>query len=193
MRVIAGIRKGHRLLAPHGNRVRPTSDRVRTVLFDILGASVAGAKVLDLFAGAGGLGIEALSRGAASADFVDNDRGHAETIRANLSRTHLDDRGRVIVQDALAYLSAGEMRHSYTLIFADPPYQFSSYETLLDLAARHGNLAEGGRMILEVSSRTESAPKAELLDLIASRTVGETALLFYQAKHEQTGDLSGNL
>ena len=116
MRVVAGTRGGRRITAPKGRDVRPTSDRVREALFSILGERVEGARVLDLFAGTGALGIEALSRGAAQATFVDRDTA---AVRANLDALELD--GEVHRRDAEAFLrtAAGE----YDLVFLDPPYR----------------------------------------------------------------------
>jgi len=119
VRVVAGEFKGRPLRAPRGSKTRPTADRVREALFSMLG-DVRGARVLDLFAGSGALGIEALSRGAESAVFVDSERAAAEAVRANL--TALGERGEVAGRDALDYLRsvAGERR--FDLVFCDPPY-----------------------------------------------------------------------
>jgi 16S rRNA (guanine966-N2)-methyltransferase len=118
VRIVAGQYRGRRLTAPSGLDVRPTSDRVREALFSILG-NIEGLRALDLFAGSGALGIEALSRGAASATLVENDRRAVEAIRANLSP--LDDANAEVVRaDAVAWL--GGRRGPYDLVFLDPPY-----------------------------------------------------------------------
>ena len=119
MRVIAGTHRGRPLRRPPGDDTRPTLDRVREALFSMLG-DVTDADVLDLYAGSGALGIEALSRGAASAVFVDSSRDAAEVVRGNL--TELGERGEVVRRDALAYLRevAGERR--FDLVLCDPPY-----------------------------------------------------------------------
>jgi 16S rRNA (guanine966-N2)-methyltransferase len=118
MRVVAGVYKGRRLTAPAGLDVRPTSDRVREALFSILG-DLTGLRVLDLFAGSGALGIEALSRGAESATLVDNDRRAVDAIRANLAPLG-DANAEVVRADALAWL--GGRRGPYDLVLLDPPY-----------------------------------------------------------------------
>lgn len=182
MRVIAGARKGHVLITPGGREIRPTSDRVRTVIFDILGNLVAGVCVLDLFAGAGTLGIEALSRGAEWVDFVDKSRSSLAAIRTNLSRTHLENHGRVILEDAFLFLeSPRAARAPYDLILADPPYDFAESETLLLLLQSHEILSEGGLIMLESSARLP-APHAQLLELSRERRMGETVARFYRRK-----------
>jgi 16S rRNA (guanine966-N2)-methyltransferase len=122
VRVVAGTHRGRRLTAPPGRSTRPTSDRVREALFSILGDAVDGADVLDLFAGSGALGIEALSRGAASATFVDSDARAAEAIRRNLAGFDMD--GRVHRRDVFAWL--GSAPGPYGVVFADPPYSSAS-------------------------------------------------------------------
>ena len=125
MRVVAGIYGGRRLVAPPGDATRPTSDRVREALFSVLGASVAGARVLDLFAGSGALGIEALSRGAASALFVDRAPAAIKAIRTNLDALGIE--ADVRRMPALAALrTAADRGDAYDLVFLDPPYRRSA-------------------------------------------------------------------
>ena len=137
MRVVGGSARGRRLQAPKGRTVRPTSDRTREAIFNVLESrgGVEGARVLDLFAGTGALGIEALSRGAASATFVERDRAAASVIRDNLASLGLD--GRVAVADATAFVRR-EQGH-YDIAFADPPYDFDAWADLLD--ALHARIA----------------------------------------------------
>lgn len=181
MRVIAGLCKGRSLLAPPGREVRPTSDRVRTVLFDLLGEAVVNARVLDLFAGAGTLGIEALSRGAQSADFVESQARHAQVIQENLRRTHLEHHGRVILEDAFAFLTHPQRREaSYQLILADPPYQFDQVSKLFALMADPKVLGENGLLVWETSIRRDPSHRKDALKLVKERNLGETALRIYQ-------------
>ena len=119
MRIIAGSRKGHRISAPKGTSTRPTSDRAREAAFNLIGP-VDGAAVLDLFAGSGAMGLEALSRGAARATFVESDRDACRTINANLDKLRLTG-ARVLCQDVLRFLAAERGR--YDLILVDPPYE----------------------------------------------------------------------
>lgn len=130
MRVIAGSARGRRLEAPGGRSVRPTSDRVREALFNALGSLdlVRGAEVVDLFAGSGALGIEALSRGAAHVTFLDRDPEALRVVRTNLELTDLADRATVRRADVLS-TPAAELRAD--LVLADPPYEFDEWSALL--------------------------------------------------------------
>ena len=125
MRVIAGSAGGVRLAVPKRG-VRPTMDRVKAAIFSSLGDAIIGAPVLDLFAGSGALGIEALSRGAASAIFVEDDRQSAEAIEKNLTKTKLQ--GRVRDQDVFDFLRQRSNAEKFQIIFADPPYEKGQYE-----------------------------------------------------------------
>jgi len=133
MRVVAGSARGRRLQVPPGTDVRPTSDRVREAVCNALGSLgvIDGARVLDLFAGTGALGIEALSRGAAEAVFVERDRVTAGVVRANLARCALEDRSRVVVRGATSFL-AEHTGPPFDLVFCDPPYAWTSWPTLLE-------------------------------------------------------------
>lgn len=132
MRVVAGDAAGLRLKGPSGQGVRPTTDKVREAVFNALHSldAVEGAAVVDLFAGTGACGIEALSRGAATATFVERDRKALEVLRENLRTTDLIGRATVQPSDVMTYLRA---THAFDLAFADPPYAFDDWATLLDL------------------------------------------------------------
>jgi 16S rRNA (guanine966-N2)-methyltransferase len=131
MRVVAGSARGIRLVAPPGHSTRPTSDRVREATFNALGSLgvVEGSAVLDLFAGSGAMGIEALSRGASRATFVDNDRSAVEAIRTNLEVTKLGSSAVVIRADSTRF--AAEHAAGFDLAVIDPPYSFDGWEPLL--------------------------------------------------------------
>jgi 16S rRNA (guanine966-N2)-methyltransferase len=134
MRVVAGVARGLRLVAPEGEGTRPTSDRVREATFNALGSMGAldGATVLDLFAGSGALGIEALSRGAASATFVETDRAALRAVRTNLETTRLGDLAEVVAQPAERFLAAAVAEgRGWDLAVLDPPYGFDRWDELL--------------------------------------------------------------
>jgi len=183
MRVIAGTCKGHLLQAPRGVQTRPTSDRARTIMFDLLQGKVSGAYGVDLFAGSGALGIEALSRGAQQFDFVEKNRRAVEFIRRNLSHTHLENHAQVMVADAFAFLNraaATAGRPAYDLLFADPPYNFGHAGRLLDTLANSRLLNAGAIAVLEETARLELKPEAGRLRCYLRRLIGETALHFYE-------------
>jgi 16S rRNA (guanine966-N2)-methyltransferase len=177
VRVVAGTHKGHRLAAPKGSTARPTADRVREAIFNLLG-SVEGERVLDLYAGSGALGIEALSRGAEHATFVDSNARAAQTVRSNLERLRLDQ-ARVVRAGAPSFLRrAPEAGAQWDLVFCDPPYQLASR-----LSGELGILLPpvlrtGARIVCE-SSREQ--PLAFDLDLVTERGYGDTLVRIYSA------------
>jgi 16S rRNA (guanine966-N2)-methyltransferase len=175
MRVIAGTYGGRTLKAPPGSSTRPTSDRVREALFSILGARVGGARVLDLFAGSGALGIEALSRGAESAVFVDDAPAAIRAIRANLEALEID--AGVRRADALRFLGAASSGGAqYDLVFLDPPYQLADRLASRLSEALPAVLAPGAVAVAESDRR---APLALDLPLLDERRYGDTLIRIY--------------
>jgi 16S rRNA (guanine966-N2)-methyltransferase len=171
MRIIAGSHRGHRIVAPAGRDTRPTSDRVRENAFNLIGP-VDGADVLDLFAGSGALGLEALSRGAASATFVESDREACRTINANLDKLRF--RGTVLCQDAGRALQ--RERRRYDLVLCDPPYDYDHARLAPPLA---GLLPEDGLLVYESSGRADP-PDLPGLEVRTSRKYGAARLTLYE-------------
>ena len=147
MRVITGTARGRRLKELAGMETRPTTDRVKEGLFNIIQFDIEGRAVLDLFAGTGQLGIEALSRGAASAVFVDQRKEAAKLVEENLKLTGLAGRGRVVCGDALSFL--GSCREKFGLVFLDPPYASGLLEQSLGLLAEIDIVAGNGIIVCE--------------------------------------------
>lgn len=175
MRIVAGIHKGRRLHAPPGRDTRPTSDRVREALFQMLGP-LDGLHVLDLFAGSGALAIEALSRGAASAVLVDDDPRAVATIRRNLEPLGVD--ARVHRADALTFLR-GWKGPPFDLVLADPPYS-SAPRLAGDLCHRLPHVVtEDARIVTESDKRS---PLQLDLPLEAERTYGDTRIAIHRAR-----------
>lgn len=135
MRVVAGSARGRRLVVPEGDHTRPTADRVREAMFNSLYslAAVDEARVIDVFAGSGALGIEALSRGAAHCTFVENDRSALEALRENLSTLGFDDRSTVVSGDGIRTLQQARATDSaaFDLVLLDPPYAYDAWDELL--------------------------------------------------------------
>jgi 16S rRNA (guanine966-N2)-methyltransferase len=178
MRIIAGSRKGARIFAPKGTDTRPTGDRVREAAFNLLGPGAAeGAKVLDLFAGSGAMGLEALSRGAARATFVESDRDACRTINRNLDKLGLEG-ATVLCQDALTALRAdarGDRR--YDLVLVDPPYRrFSSLQNAL-IQYLPQILEPGGQLLVETAANDE--PELPLAKR-TSRRYGSARLTLFE-------------
>ncbi|MGE4548314.1 MAG: 16S rRNA (guanine(966)-N(2))-methyltransferase RsmD [Intestinibacillus sp.] len=148
MRVVSGTARGKQLLPVPGMSTRPTTDRVKESVFNIIQMRVRGARVLDLFAGTGQLGIEALSRGAAHADFVDADRAAADVVRKNLAGARVEERASVHQIDFKKYL-AGCRQHNADLIFLDPPYGGKLLESALFEIERFDILSPDGIIICE--------------------------------------------
>ena len=147
MRVITGTARGVQLKTPEGLTTRPTSDRVKEALFSIIHFEIPGARVLDLFGGTGQLGIEALSRGAASAVFVDAGEPACRLIRENLKRTRFEREGKVIKSDYLAYLTS--CREQFDIILLDPPYAEVFLENALKKITEIDILQSGGIIVAE--------------------------------------------
>jgi 16S rRNA (guanine966-N2)-methyltransferase len=171
VRVVAGEFRGRRLAAPRGTRTRPTADRVREALFSMLG-DVSGARVLDLYAGSGALGIEALSRGAHSAVFVERDPRAVAVIERNLASLGLEEQ--VVRQDAVRFLARAE--GTFDLVFCDPPYDAASRMT--GPLAEHlpARTREGARIVTESDKRT---PLELPLPLLTERTYGDTRIAIH--------------
>jgi 16S rRNA (guanine966-N2)-methyltransferase len=187
MRVVAGSAGGIQLEVPKRG-VRPTMDRVKAAIFSSLADEIAGARVLDLFAGSGALGIEALSRGAASALFVEQDRQSVGTIEKNLTKARLE--GRVRQQDVFDFLRRFNSTRKFDLIFADPPYeQTKSGEfftvNLLSNQTLPQLLAPDGVFVLE-KRPGEEVPETKFWKVLRLRKYGATEVLFLSAIRNQS-------
>ena len=180
VRIIGGEKRGHKLAEWHGAGIRPLRDRVRTSLFDILGERVVGAEFLDLFAGTGAVGLEALSRGARAATFVDSSAKAIRIIRENLRRLGYQGRARVIRADALEAVRTLARRGSrFDIVFVGAPYQS---DLALRAAAALGAftpLYPGATVVVELFHKTEPAERYGELALESVRDYGETRLAFY--------------
>jgi 16S rRNA (guanine966-N2)-methyltransferase len=181
MRIIAG-KAGRTVIKVPSAVARPTTDFVRQALFSILGQQTDGARVLDLYSGSGALGLEALSRGAASCTFVDEHRQAATVVTENLAKAKLTG-GHPVKSDVISYLTRDS--GTYDLIFADPPYwkYYGDKDHVTDLFKSNllpPRLAQGGRFIVEISSRQDS-PIAPEFSLISRREYGSSTILLYEA------------
>jgi 16S rRNA (guanine966-N2)-methyltransferase len=179
MRVISGSAKGIQLQAVPGSGTRPISDRVKEAVFDILGETVAGSNVLDLFAGTGSVGIEALSRGADRAVFVEKHPKAIATIKANLQRTGLQARARVVRADVFRFLA--DKAEPFDLIYVAPPQYHGLWSrTLLALESDRRWLGPGGLVIVQIFPKELEPLALTTLCLAEQRKYGSTLLCFYE-------------
>jgi 16S rRNA (guanine(966)-N(2))-methyltransferase RsmD len=188
-RIIGGEGKGRRLESPKGQATRPTASRVRQTLFDILAPRVPGSRFLDAFAGSGGVGLEALSRGAARVVFVEKAAEAVAVLKRNLARLRAEERADVHRQDALVALAAyGDQGRSFDLIYLDPPYEAGLYEAALDQVGRAGLLAADGRLVAEHFHKHALPERIGSLERIRSVRVGDHLLSFYARADEAAED-----
>lgn len=180
MRVISGTLKGYKLFAPKSS-VRPTSDRVKEALFNVIG-DVEGENVLDLFCGSGALGIEALSRGAELAVFIDQSHSSIGFTNKNLSNTHLEDKAHVYKSPVKKFLKKYK-KHKFGLIFLDPPYKINLLDVkeIFELIFANQLADKSSIIVYEHSAKTE-AMSFEGFALIKSKIYGDTAVSFYKLK-----------
>jgi 16S rRNA (guanine966-N2)-methyltransferase len=185
MRVISGTAKGRNLQSVSGDSTRPITDRVKEALFDIFGADIIEARFLDLFGGTGGVGIEALSRGAAHVVFIEKNRKAQETIKANLALTKLSDRAEIVRGDAFAYLRHVPQPFHYIYI-APPQYQGLWIDALQLIDEQPGWLADDGEIVVQIHPKEYAAAALEHFEEIEQRRYGSTLLIFYE--HRQAAD-----
>ena len=187
MRVIAGAHKGRRLHGPKGPGLRPTSDRVKEALFSILGSRVAGSRFLDLYAGTGAIGIEALSRGAQQVTFVEPDQAALRVLRANLSQCGLGASADVHTCSAAAFLkrrTPAAMPHD--LVFADPPYQPDRLAELWPALCETAAIAPNALIAIEHSSKAAVPPPQGRLNLLRQYRYGDTTLSLFEVAAQGT-------
>jgi 16S rRNA (guanine(966)-N(2))-methyltransferase RsmD len=198
MRVVTGEAKGRKLKAPKTTGTRPIIDRVKTALFDILSARVEDARFLDLFAGTGSVGIEALSRGAAHATFIEMSHSVLKLVRENLRITGLADRAETLHMDAFKFLqahaadaqpSAGNAEREYDIIYVAPPQYHEMAARALALLDRSSLVAERGLVIIQIHPKERTGVAAVPLThlrLSDERRYGSTLLMFHEADREHS-------
>ena len=189
MRIIGGIVRGRKLLTPgkgsDGRTIRPTSARAREAVFNIIGSEVRGAAVLDLFAGTGAMGLEALSRGADTAVFVDNNSAAARLLGRNIERCGFTDRATVVGRDltrSLNFLQEFVPAAGFSLIFVDPPYRQETCGLILDPLDRAEILAGSGLVVFEHAAEGRLPEERGRLQLVDQRQYGEAGFGFYRCR-----------
>ncbi len=203
MRIIAGTYRGFKIAAPQGSGVRPTSDRVREAVFNILADAVAGTGVLDLFAGSGAMGLEALSRGAKDCLFVDNSPASCRIIRENVEKLEVGDRCRVRCSDVEAFIRRSvprEQRGHYGVVFVDPPYAHGAHGRVLRQLSSWQGLRDRALVVLESAREDalldEGASPCDGMIVVRKRKYGNTAITIVRytgrgdAADDEEGDVS---
>ena len=173
MRVISGIRRGLKLKAPDGINTRPTTDRVKESVFNIIQTHLPANKVLDLFSGSGALGIEALSRGSENCVFVEKVREAYSITEYNLNLSKLSDKARLLFMDSVSYLKSA--CESFDIIFLDPPYNKGFISPVLSLISERGLLADKGIIVVETEKGGEEATHPDF-KTIREATYGKTVI-----------------
>ena len=184
MRIAGGEWCGRTIKVPPGDAVRPTQDRVRGALFSMVMAEIVGASFLDLFAGSGSVGLEALSRGAVRAVFVENVPRHLACLSANIDALGVQARSEIVRADAFVWPMAGGRGRAFDAAFADPPYALVAergYGPLLSVLAEGNVVRQGGIFIAEMAAR-QSACDHPMWDLCRDRVYGQTRLAVYRRR-----------
>ncbi|MGD0309476.1 MAG: 16S rRNA (guanine(966)-N(2))-methyltransferase RsmD [Acidobacteriota bacterium] len=185
MRIISGRFRGRRLKSPGGLGLRPTSDRLRETLFDILGPGVDGAVVLDVFAGAGGIGLEAISRGAREVVFVESNREAVRLIRDNLSLCGISSDYRILQGDAFSMLrSLAREQFAADITFLDPPYKWGPYRDLIEILFCTGIARIGARVVVEHHGKTALPDAGPSFRCVRTVRQSDKCLSFFQAINE---------
>ena len=180
LRVVGGIAKGRRLKALMGLNIRPTSDKVKESIFNILGDKIIDAVFLDLCAGTGGIGIEALSRGAKETVLVENNQKAAKLIKENLLLCNLEKDSKVVCNDAVRFLEDSDKR--FDIIFFDPPYKSDLFEKAMAVFDRKELLNNNGILIIEHNSKTVLPEETNSLILLKKYKYGDTTLSLYKER-----------
>ncbi|MGG1599304.1 16S rRNA (guanine(966)-N(2))-methyltransferase RsmD [Paenibacillus naphthalenovorans] len=181
MRVISGSAKGRPLKAVPGMGTRPTTDKVKEAVFSMIGPYFDGGQVLDLFAGTGGLSIEALSRGMDRAVLTDMDKKAIDTIRHNLQSTGFSDRAEIYRNDAFRAIKALSKREArFDLVFVDPPYKLKIIGELLEQLQQSGLLAGEARVVVEHDAQDRHEESYGMLEQVRRAEYGDTAITIYQ-------------
>ncbi len=181
MRIISGKVRGLKLNSPKDDKVRPTTDRVKESMFNIISSYVMDAEVLDLFAGSGALGIECISRGAKKCVFVDNSKDSIQTIKTNIDKSKLNNESDIIqkdYKDAMKYLSNKNMK--FDIIFLDPPYYEDLFESSIKNISLNNLLNDDGIVVVEHDYGIKISDKVENLEKDKEKKYGKIALSFYK-------------
>jgi 16S rRNA (guanine966-N2)-methyltransferase len=185
MRIISGSFKGRKLVSPKGTRTRPTSDRVREAIFSIVGDLVTDARILDLYAGTGAMGLEALSRGARQAVFVEIDPAALQCLNSNIETCRCRDRSEVVNRPVLSYLGKIDSGDGFELVFADPPYKGDQGNLTLLAISEHARSLKRCLIILEHAPDRPPETVPHNMAEVDTRKYGNIGVTFFEFKKTQ--------
>ncbi|MCK6620388.1 MAG: 16S rRNA (guanine(966)-N(2))-methyltransferase RsmD [Calditrichaceae bacterium] len=180
MRIISGKYKGRQLHSAKDQSIRPTTDKIKEYIFELLGDFVSDAITLDLFCGSGSLGLEALSRGARNVTFLDNSQTSLRVLRRNISLVKLDESFRIIRKEAEQFLKKN--KQPFDLIFADPPFKWDKFDALLPLVFKPENLTEFGLFVLESERSHEIKWEGETYEVLRQKEFDRSVITFFSRK-----------
>jgi 16S rRNA (guanine(966)-N(2))-methyltransferase RsmD len=183
MRIIAGKYKGRHIYSSKNQSIRPTTDRIKEYIFDILNDFIKDCRVLDLFSGSGSLGLESLSRGASHVTFVDIAYSSIKVLKKNINRIKLNDNYEIVQKNALTFLR--QNKQSFDLIFADPPFKWNHYIELLPLAFLKENLNEYGLFVLESERTHEIEWETNIYEVIRQKKYDRSLITFFGRKESK--------
>lgn len=181
MRVISGKARGLKLDSPKNNDVRPTTDRVKESLFNIINSYIIDSEVLDLFAGTGSLGIECLSRNAKSCVFVDNKKESLDIVKSNIKKARVENESTVLKEDFKSAIKTLNLKNkTFDIIFLDPPYYENLFEICLDEISKNNLLKKDGIIVVEHDTKEILSEKINNLEKFRDKKYGNTTLSFYK-------------
>ena len=191
MRIITGKAKGKKLFTLEGEATRPTSERIKGAIFSAIQFDIEGRRALDLFAGSGQMGLEALSRGAVSATFIDSSRDAMEIVKKNARATNLSDESKFIVSDGANYIRKAQGRDQYDLVFIDPPYAMNLCKKSVEALLRYDALADGAIVVLESGDEEINldSPPYSKFEVVKSTSYGKKTavnILLYRKGEESS-------
>lgn len=192
MRVISGSKGGLKLFMHDGYDTRPTSDRVKEGVFSSISSYVYNAKVLDLFAGSGAIGIEALSRGAKEAFFVEKDQKAIKTLQRNIEHAGFEKESHILVGDSIQLIKKLANFAPYDIIYMDPPYHENYYESALTLLEKYDILSKNGIMVLESEKKTSLSCNEKFYSIKKTKTYGDTRITYVVLQRDDQEEYDGN-